>query len=122
MKPTMLYKKGGPYRGAFGPCRGPQANDYSYHGVDSEEKRKELLADGWFETIEEAINTSIKVSPVAIDDGEDFRRFEELTDADKAEILLDDEDVGSKKTREKHNIHHLTLKKIKSELDEERAD
>lgn len=53
-----------------------------------------------------------------LDDGENFKRYEELSDTEKHEIkvCLATDGVDEKELRETYNIHHLTLKKLKEEV------
>ena len=49
MEPTIVYKKGGQYLG-------PKGSTYSYKGVSDETVLKNLLSDGWFSNMEDAMN------------------------------------------------------------------
>jgi hypothetical protein len=68
-------------------------------------------------TGEEANDTDEKEEVTPRDDGKDFKRYEELTEEERKEIaeLLTVENVDEKGIRDEYNIHHLTLKKLKSE-------
>ena len=49
MEPTIVYKLNGPHRG-------PKGSTYAYKGVSDETTLKQLLTDGWFSSLEEAVN------------------------------------------------------------------
>jgi len=108
----MLYKKGGRHIG-------PAGNSYTYIGVDNEESLKELLANGWFATLEEAVATSkpapVKVEPEAT---VEVRQYKDLSDDEKKEIgrrILNGDKHGD--IGKEYNVHHFTVGKVKRELD-----
>jgi hypothetical protein len=104
--PDIVYKKGGPHRG-------PKGSTYKYKGVSCEAEMQSALSAGYFKCLHEAIAPA--PAPAPVDDGEDFKRYEELTDDEKLEIIeLVESGKDKKEVREKFNIHHLTLKKLMS--------
>jgi hypothetical protein len=54
MESTIVYKKGGPHRG-------PYRTTYSYKGVSDEKVLKQLLKDGWYEDLDEAVNPAEEI-------------------------------------------------------------
>lgn len=129
MKPTIVYKLGGPHWG-------PKNNKYSYQGVSDEGKLKELLSSGWFESLDEAIagKPAKKEAPKApepkpIEELKDtdvsfkepkveVRQYKDLTEEDKAEIKkrLDDGEKPSVIGKD-YGMHHLNIARIGRELD-----
>ena len=108
MEPTILYKKGGQHRG-------PKGLPFSYKGVTTEMQQKSLLGEGWFSDLETALG--LKEAPKVIDTGV-IKGYNELTDAEKTDIGLEilDGKLTDKEIRDKFNVHHLTFKRIKSDV------
>lgn len=132
----LVYKKGGPHKrpvgtvAKLGKVQGVPSRRFQWMGLDTEEDYKKAKEEGWCDSVEQAIEGAEDVQDKkeksilreeaeekVVDDGEDFRRYDELTTFDKATILADAEQMTDKEVREKHNIHHFTLKKLKDELD-----
>jgi len=91
MEPTIAYKKDGPHRG-------PKGSTYSYKGVSDEATLKTLLSDGWFLTLEDAINPPKKAPSSSIED------------------LLREGELSPKQIAEVFEVHVNSVHKIKREM------
>jgi hypothetical protein len=86
--------------------------------IGSNETKEEPSVEEVKESLPKDENeASEKQERQVVDDGENFRRYEELTDQEISEIkqLLTVEGVDEKGIRKQYNIHHFTLKKLKTE-------
>jgi len=59
MNPTLLYKSPGDHFG-------PEGKTYSYVGVKTQEELDAKLADGWHETLADAIAPKVVTSPQSV--------------------------------------------------------
>lgn len=62
----MVYQAGGIHRG-------PRGKMYSFRGVSSKEELEEALSEGWFLTLGEALNPSLrKKAPAKVEEPSEF--------------------------------------------------
>ena len=122
MTPTIVYKLGGKHFG-------PKGSTYSYKGVDNETDLEHLLANGWFASLDEALNAqdnkpkaSKKAdAPIKKDIEPEVKaiQYKDLTDEDKANIKkLLDEGVRPSEIGKKIGLHHLSVVRVGKELSE----
>ena len=102
MEPTIVYKKGGQYLG-------PKGSTYSYKGVSDETVLKNLLSDGWFSNMEDAMNPPevkeevVEVAPeVKVD-----------TPSESIEDLLKAGELSPKEIADKIVIHVNSVYKVR---------
>lgn len=114
--PTIVYKKGGFYRDVKSGVA------FSCIGVKDEEELDIQLKKGCVVDLQSLIDPlppkpAVKKAEPA-DDGEDYTRFEELSEEDIEGIISQLRGgINPKKVRTEYNIHHLTLKKIKASFE-----
>ena len=117
MIPTIVYKNGGRHFG-------PKGTTYSYKGVSDEETLKELLSNGWYATLDEAVapKETPKKEPKkdAIPQEEPEVKtiqYKDLTDEEKKNIKeLLDEGLRPSEIGKKIGLHHLSVARVGKEL------
>ncbi len=95
MEPTIVYKKGGLHRG-------PKGSTFSYKGVSDETVLKNLLSDGWFSNMEDAMNPP-----------EVKEEVREDTPSESIEDLLKAGELSPKEIADKFGIHVNSVYKVR---------
>ncbi len=123
MEATILYKKGGRYRG-------PGSNTHDFQGAKTQEEFDALKARGYCETMAEAMDEKPAEVVEVVEESNEivavskeikpapFVKREELSDNQIDEITdaLQDGALSDKEIASGHNLHHKTLSAIKADV------